>query len=175
MNLTAHGAGPVRRFLAGAVLAIAIACALLASEACSGSQAHRAASVTIVAAGGAVAQMRTVHRSAYVAANDALMARGVIGLEYERQIAPIDREFEARTQAIGAITTALYAAAAIVNATDQDAGFGAYRTAAVDTLSAINAAVALLQRGSILPPVPIPPEVNAAISALQAVVAGVQL
>jgi hypothetical protein len=82
-------------------------------------------------------------------------------------VAPIDAEFTARTGALETLDTALYAAAAVIDAAD-DAD-PAVVTAARTVSAQLGRALDVLESGDALPPVPIPASVRAVIVQLTAV------
>jgi hypothetical protein len=89
--------------------------------------------------------------------------------DYDREVAPLNREFAARSAAIVAISAALYGAAAVNDATGDQAA--ARSAAARQLLVAITNTVDILERGNALPRVPIPPEVAQIIAGLRGIAA----
>jgi hypothetical protein len=93
--------------------------------------------------------------------------------EYDTLIKPANAELDQRTAAIGALSAALYAAAALKEALGQkDLSPALIAQSAQRILTAASAAVESLSQGLILPPVPIPAVVRQAIAGLE-VLAGV--
>lgn len=158
------------------LLRLALACALAfvilpivaALHGC-GSQQRVAAGV-IVSTGGAVSGMRTSNRDAYVRATDALRAR-VQGEQYARESEPLDAAFRARGRAIRDLTAVLYASARLNDTPNPTPAQIA--AAARDILAELHDLTGILRDGSVLPPIPIPPEVDQAQLALQAIASAV--
>jgi len=152
------------------LLLVALACA----PACGPTQ-HRVATVTLVGAGTAVATIHAAHQAAYTEATDRLRERlrtdGGSIADYDRQVAPIDAAFAARSRVLQLLDQALYAAAGVVDAA-RDGGGADLAAIAGQVLATLRAAVAVLRDGSVLPAVALPPAVDTTLAALQALAGG---
>jgi hypothetical protein len=168
----------VRRFVAFVlVLAVASAPASLvaglggiALTGCGATQ-HQVAAGVIVSTGTLVGGIHRTHQQLYTAATDNLRAR-VQGADYDREVAPIDEAFRKRSRAIQALSSVLYAAAYLNDATPAEATPAARAAAARQVLEALRDVTQVLADGSVLPAVPIPPEVLAVENALVALAGG---
>ncbi len=166
----------LRFFLAVSVLCLVVApvlVGLLASPGCTASQNRVAASITIVTAGAAVADLQRQNLHAYTVATDALGAQGLRGVAYLDAARDINTEAEANGEAIQTLAAVLYSAAQDVDSTRNGADFSAFQRAAAASLEGVDRALTTLSHGTLLPAFVIPPAVTAAIAALRAV-AGVQ-
>lgn len=139
-----------------------------------GATPRQVAHVSIVSGASAVASLDTANRRVYVEATDelrsALRSDGGALADYDRIVAPMDREYAARVDALVSLDAALYAAASINDAARAGGGDRlAIATAARTTLLAVQAGLDVLSAGHLLPPVPIPPDVRQAVTALTAV------
>jgi hypothetical protein len=155
-------------------MSLVVGAVSIAPLACS-DPARQAAHLTIVGAGSVTASLHQEHQATYVRATDALRRRlrdsGTIA-DYEREVEPIDREFADRSEALQALSASLYGAAAIVDATRSGAGVAEYALAARTVAIAIDRALMVLERGGVLDPVPIPPEITAITATLRAIAEG---
>jgi hypothetical protein len=133
-------------------------------------------SASIVTIGTAVGALYEAHRDAYESATDRLRERtreaGGTILDYDREVAPLDAEFTARSEALQGLSSSLYGAAAIVDATRSGAPPQQYAVAARHILIALERTTAVLERGSILPSLTIPPDVRQAGVAMRALAEG---
>ena len=94
--------------------------------------------------------------------------------DYDLAVAPLNRAFDARVTALAALSGHLYAAASVIDAARGDAGAGAYVDAARTELLAIDDTLTAIEDGAVLPPVPLPPAVDALRAALRGIVGGAQ-
>jgi hypothetical protein len=96
----------------------------------------------------------------------------VHGADYDREVAPIDDAFRQRSRAIQALSSALYAAAYLNDASDADASLESRAAAARQVLETMRDVTRVLTDGSVLPAVAIPPEVIAVENALVTLAGG---
>lgn len=161
-----------RRFHA---LVLALFAALSMGSTCGTRGVHTAVAEAIAAQGSVVHALHQSHQLVYTQATDALRAR-VQGADYDREVAPINQVFRARSRALQALSASLYAAAALTDA--PDGGLPQYAEAARDVLAAIEMDLAVLREGAVLPAVPIPAQVGTVVATLRgiagAVAAGAQ-
>jgi hypothetical protein len=137
----------------------------------------RASRDTLASAGATLAALHAAHRRAYFDATELLRAqlarRGAPVGTYDRLVAPLDREFRARTEALAALDAALYHAAAVRDAARFRGGDReSLRAAARRVLGAMDTATATLARGDVLAPVPRPPELDAVATDLASLAGG---
>jgi hypothetical protein len=158
-----------RRFPAWGAFAAVLA-VLAFGSGCAGDQDHKLATSTIVTGGGVVAALQAEHQHVYTVATDTLRAQvrgdGGHSADYDVQVAPINRAFEARGRAIQDLDASLYAAAALADAA-KHGDPATYAIAARNVLAVIDRSITVLQDGSVLPAVTIPPEVQATVRLLE--------
>jgi hypothetical protein len=162
------------RQLVAFVLVLAIAAApasLVAGLTGCGATQHQVAAGVIVSTGALVAGIHRTHQQLYTAATDNLRAR-VQGADYDREVAPIDAAFRKRSSALQALASVLYAAAYLNDALGPEATPAARAAAARQVLETLRDVTEVLADGSVLPAVPIPPEVLAVENALVALAGG---
>lgn len=127
--------------------------------------------VSVLAVGAAVPTLEQLNNDSYRRATDDLrgrIAREGGGIEaYRTLVAPMDREHAARASAIAASAAALYSAAAILDAHQQGAPPSSYLTAAAQTADALDRMLRSLQRGDVLPALPIPAAVTVAAEGIR--------
>lgn len=137
---------------------------------------HQVASAAVSTAGAVTAQLHREHQRVYREATDALRARLTAEHrtleDYDREVVPLDQEFRRRSDAVVALSAALYASAAVIDATRSGASPEQYAEAARAVIVALDEAVGALGSGAILPAVPIPPEIDTVRATLRGIVAG---
>lgn len=137
-----------------------------------GATPHQIVHVPVVGAGVVANELRAANLRAYTdAATEVRLGLRDAGASasYPAAIAPYDREFDARTRAVAAISASLYALAACNDAVPALAP-AALRQCAATALDAIERDAGSLSDGNVLPPVAIPPSFTAAVAALRAFV-----
>ena len=134
-----------------------------------GRTVFRAAVVTAATAGVRLNELSHAAYSEHAATvRAAVVARHATIEEYDTLIKPADAELDRRTNAIGALSSALYAAAALQEALDaKELTVALVAQSARSILTAVSAAMHSLQDGLILPAVPIPAEVRQAVKVLE--------
>jgi hypothetical protein len=110
-------------------------------------------------------------RAAQVRA-EVLARPGATAEDYDRAIAPVNRSFDQRTEAIAAASAALYAAAALKEALGKDLTLASVMQTAGRMLTAVRAMMDSLADGSVLPAVKIPQNVRTAIATLESLSGG---
>jgi hypothetical protein len=138
------------------------------------SSAQRVATVTITGAGAATDALAAQNRAGYRAATDALIARLRLGAgsitDYDREVAPLNATFYARSEAIEALSAALMACAAIVDLS-RGVTTEAARAAVLRVLETADYTLAVLARGAVLPPVTPPATLTSTLAVLRGLVA----
>lgn len=137
---------------------------------------HQVASGAVSTAGAITASLHRDHQRIYREATDRLREdlrqRGGTLAEYDAAVVPIDAEFRRRSQSIAALSASLYAAASIIDAARAGASFEQYAAAAAAVIVSLDEVVGAIGAGAILPPVAIPPEVDAVRGTLRTLVGG---
>jgi hypothetical protein len=136
-----------------------------------GATQHQIAAGAIVSTGSLVAGIHRTHQELYTAATDNLRAR-VQGADYDREVAPIDAAFRRRSVALQSLSSVLFAAAYLNDAVGPEATPAARAAAARQVLETLRDVTQVLADGSVLPAVPIPPEVLAVENGLVALAGG---
>lgn len=136
--------------------------------------ARRATSVSVIAIGNALATAHVENQNAFRVASDAIIIRiamtGGSVEDYNGEAAPLEHAFLARSRALVALDSALYAAAGVIDALERDAGISdpsALAPLAQTIVDAIERCIVVLEDGSILPAVHIPTIVRTALSTLR--------
>lgn len=165
----------ITRVCLACALLLAIISVLVLSPGCTATPVQIAHATTI-GAGSIAATLVRENERVYSVAVDGLRAafRADAGTfaDYQAASAPLNAEFRRRVFGLRGLSSQLYAAAGIIDASRRGAGPQEYGEAARLVLLALDEIVTMLENGAILPPVPIPPEVNTVRAALRSMLSG---
>lgn len=139
--------------------------------ACSGTATRTVASVSVVGLGSALTVVHGEHQAAYTRATDALRehlrADGGTLTDYDREVAPLTAAFRARSAAIASLSSDLYSAATVIDATR---GGGSLPDIARTLLESLDRTLGVLRDGTVLAPVDVPASVQGIVTTLRALV-----
>lgn len=156
-------------FLVLSVLALA-GYAMMQLVGCS-AQVRRDTSAGIEHATDMIRDLRAAHQAVYERTTDALGAQNAADHgtleDYDRAVAPINAEFDARGLAIRQLSGQLIAASVLLDGTTDSESA---RSAARMVRAAMDDTLSVLGEGDVLPPVPIPVSVRVVIVELARVV-----
>lgn len=162
------------RWLCALCVACALVIALATLHGCAATP-HQVATSAEVTAGGLTQRLVIENERVYREATDALRNRLAAEhrtlADYDAEARPLDEAFGHRALALSALSAQLYAAAGITDAA-RAGNPTQIATAARLVVVAIDQLLTAIEDGAILPPVPLPPELDAIRATLRALAGG---
>lgn len=151
------------------VLPVLMPALVALAVACSGTTTRQVASVSVVGLGSALTVIHGEHQAAYQRATDALRERlradGGTLADYDREAAPLTAAFRLRSAVIASLSSDLYSAATVIDATR---GGGSLPVIARTLLESLDRTLGVLRDGSVLAPVDVPASVQGIVTTLRA-------